>query len=542
MRLFAAFCLLLASADAAAIDTILHNGKVWTGDAAQPTATAIAIDKGRIVAVGDDATILKLATGDSQRIDLKGLRVVPGLNDAHVHLGASPPSTRLELPFPESTSAQVQAALVAQPADGDGWITGDIGATVWNDPSWHQSRLDSLHPTRPVMLQMFTGHGLLLNSAAQRALAIDPAIAVPGGWYGKTATGAFDGRVYEYAQWRNTTQRPPLPDDVETASLQQYTQATQRWGTTSLQVMTWVAPERFVGLWKDSGARSRLRLIRFPTPAAHGDAVISDTLPKRPAGAAHVTVSGTKWIIDGTPVDQAAPLRAPYPDTGAKGRLNFDRVQIEAMLREAVARDDQVLLHVAGDVAAITVMDAMEAIASPTQWRARRLRFEHGEGLAPDLLARAATFGIVVVQNPSHFAVPEEHPYTSLVRARGFSPLSGLLDAGLPLALGSDGPPNPWLNLMFAIAPASRPDQALTREQALRAYTAGSAFAEFSEQEKGTLAVGYAADFAVLSQDVLDPALPMQALPGTRSLLTVIDGEIVWRDPAFQPTPPATAP
>src|SRR5690606_20881481 len=102
-----------------------------------------------------------------------------------------------------------------------------------------------------------------------------------------------------------------------------------------------------------------------------------------------------------------------------------------------------------------------------------------------------------------------------------------------PLALGSDGPPNPWLNLMFATAPTTRPGQALTREQALRAYTSGSAYAESTEHEKGKLVAGYLADFAVLSQDVLDPELPTQALPGTRSLLTVVDGGIAWRDPEF---------
>jgi len=100
----------------------------------------------------------------------------------------------------------------------------------------------------------------------------------------------------------------------------------------------------------------------------------------------------------------------------------------------------------------------------------------------------------------------------------------------------------PWLNMMFAVAPASRPEQALTREQALRAYTSGSAYAEFSEHEKGKLARGYLADMAVLSQDVLDDAVPLQALPGTTSLLTMINGEVAWRDPAFQSTPQVTAP
>src|SRR5690606_9568738 len=140
---------------------------------------------------------------------------------------------------------------------------------------------------------------------------------------------------------------------------------------------------------------------------------------------------------------------------------------------------------------------------------------------------RAREFGVVVVQNPSHFTIPS--PFISSVPL-----LSGLVEAGIPLGLGSDGPPNPWLNMQWAGELPASPGQALTREQVLRAYTAGSAFAEFAEGHKGRLAPGWAADFAVLSQDVLDPAVPASALPETRSLLTVIGGQVAWRDPAFR--------
>lgn len=532
MRLVLLLACLSLALPLSAAELLLVNGRIWTGDPDLREASAIAIRDGRIVAVGDEATAAAALPAGTTPIDLGGRRVVPGINDAHVHLGAPPMATFLSLPAPDPGSAEVEAALAAEARDGDGWIMGDIGAAVWNDPAWHQARLDTLQPDRPVMLQVFTGHGTLLNTAAQRALGIDPAVEVPGGWYG-SAEGGFDGRLYEYAQWRNLSLAPPQPDARETKSIQLYVDATLRWGTTSLQAMTWIRPERFVELWRASGAPTRLRLVRLPLPGSFDEPVVADALARHPPGAPRVTIAGTKWIIDGTPVEQAAPLAVPYPDTGATGRLNFDRARIEALLREALAREDQLLLHVSGDVAAATVMDAMEAIAPPGQWRARRLRFEHGDGLTPELLARAAEFGIVVVQNPSHLAMPGDHPFTALVRERRFSPLSDVLEAGLPLALGSDGPPNPWLNMMFALAPTTRPDQALTREQVLRAYTAGSAFAEFAEQEKGRLAPGLLADLAVLSQDVLDPALPLEALPATQSVLTVVDGEIAWRDPAF---------
>ncbi|UWX04320.1 amidohydrolase family protein [Pseudoxanthomonas sp. NC8] len=159
---------MFAAADAAAVDTILHNGRIWTGDPAQPAAAAIAIDDGRIVAIGADVAILRLATDDSQRIDLKGRRVVPGINDAHTHITLGLPSVDIELPR-DAGSAQVREAIAALPTTGDGWITADIGMDVLRDPAMRRGLLDALQPQRPVLLTGWTGHGMLVNSAAQRA-------------------------------------------------------------------------------------------------------------------------------------------------------------------------------------------------------------------------------------------------------------------------------------------------------------------------------------------------------------------------------------
>src|SRR5690606_6636020 len=165
MRLLLACALLLASLPASSADLVLHNGLVWTGDAARPSASALAIGDGRITAVGDDATMLALAGPGTQRIDLQGHRVVPGINDAHVHLGAMPASTGLEPPCPEPDPAQVLDALRAQPRDGEGWITGQVGGQAFADPRLDRRHLDAVQPTRPVMLASWTGHGTILNSA-----------------------------------------------------------------------------------------------------------------------------------------------------------------------------------------------------------------------------------------------------------------------------------------------------------------------------------------------------------------------------------------
>ncbi|MFC7670117.1 amidohydrolase family protein [Hymenobacter humi] len=162
-------------------------------------------------------------------------------------------------------------------------------------------------------------------------------------------------------------------------------------------------------------------------------------------------------------------------------------------------------------------------LADDATWRRKRVRFEHGDGLAPDLQPRAKALGIVVVQNPSHYisAMDRQHGAATQLPA-GFR---SLLEGGVPFALGSDGPSNPFLNILFA-ATLSDPKEALTREQAVRAYTAGAAYAEFQEKEKGTLAPGKLADLAVLSQDIF--TVPLPALPGTVSELTMVGGKVVY--------------
>ncbi|HWS79082.1 MAG TPA: amidohydrolase family protein, partial [Thermomonas sp.] len=421
-------------------------------------------------------------------------------------------------------------ALAGQPKTGDRWITADIGMDVLADPSMRRRQLDALQPERPVVLSGWTGHGALLNSTALAAMGLSPERVPPGGWLGRDARGEADGRVYEYAQWSPRTRLPPRPDRLREV-IATGSGELLKLGVTSIQNMAiGTSLPDFIAAWQNVGTPLRVRAIRTPLARQPGAAPDHLDLPIRDPARPAVTVSGTKWILDGTPMERGAAMHPAYPD-GSHGRLNFSRVEIEALLRESFNRGDQPLLHVSGDATLATVLDAMQSVAAAEAWRALRPRIEHGEGLAPDLVGRARAFGIVLVQNPSHFML--RPPESAFMQAHALQPLASVLKDGIPLALGSDGPPSPWLNMMFAIGPVSRPDQALSREQVLQAYTSGSAFAEFTEGEKGKLAPGYLADLAVLSQDVLDDTLPAQALPATSSLLTMIGGKIAWRDPAF---------
>jgi predicted amidohydrolase YtcJ len=164
-----------------------------------------------------------------------------------------------------------------------------------------------------------------------------------------------------------------------------------------------------------------------------------------------------------------------------------------------------------------TVLKEMQNITG-VNWPAERVRIEHADGLLPEFDTQARNLGVVAVLNPSHFFA------RSLFPAGQFSRAKSLLTAGIPIAIGSDGPLNPWLNVMLAVNRRDIQSEALTREEAVAAYTLGSAFAE-KQPDKGMLAPGKLADLAVLSQDIF--TVPVTALPDTRSLVTIIGGKIM---------------
>jgi len=254
-----------------------------------------------------------------------------------------------------------------------------------------------------------------------------------------------------------------------------------------------------------------------------------------------VRIAGIKWVLDATPIERDAYMSAPYADRpGWRGRSNYGTANLDAILRATLANDRQPAFHVAGDGQLAELMARMEALAPAGTWQARRVRIEHADGLTPGLLAQARRLGVVIVTNPLHLDPMPDAAGTPMMKARlgeraaDFQPMKSAIAAGVPFAIGSDagGPPaNPFLNMMLAVANPSNPKESLTREQALLAYTSGGAYAEGQEAAKGMIRPGMAADLAVLSQDILE--VPLQTMPGTRSLLTLVDGRAVHADGPF---------
>jgi hypothetical protein len=235
-------------------------------------------------------------------------------------------------------------------------------------------------------------------------------------------------------------------------------------------------------------------------------------------------------MLDGVPIEGTfAPRDDPstMEDFVLHEQLMFPKTELAAMLRESLQDQDQLIVHVVGYPATAAMLDAMRSAGGPVVWARRRVRFEHGDGLTPDLIPRSKAMGIVVVQNPTHFDVAKLNPdLGGVFEKTKTQPLRSLLAAGIPVAFGSDGPTNPFLNIMFASLDPNRPSEAISREQAVVAYTLGSAYAEFAEKQKGSLEPGKLADFAVLSQDIF--TVPSPDLPKTTSVLTLVGGKVIY--------------
>ena len=543
-RLFVAAPLL---AQPQPVTAIYYHGNMLTGAAQGQRATAIAVGPHEIVAVGNDATILRLKQSGTRLFDLKGAFVMPGINDAHVHM-AYAGQNKLAVDLTGSTSltdmlnrvrAAAEHALPGQWLLGGGW-----DHTLWTGQTLPTRQdLDTVSRGHPAFFIRVDGHIAVANSAALALSGVtNQTPNPPGSQFDHDAHGELTGIVRE-SRALDLIQRhipPPTPEMRKQAILLALDDAAAN-GVTSVQDnSSWDDFLVYQQLEREGRLKVRItEWLRFDDPVT----LLEAHRAAQPATDRMLRTGMLKGFMDGSLGSRTAALLAPYADDpGNSGLPRYQQAQLDAMTKERVAAGFQVGFHAIGDRAVEMALNAFAAAAKDTQdFPARRERIEHSQVVEPQDLSRYKALGVVASMQPSHLLTDMNWAQARLgpQRARHAYSWKAFLDAGVPLAFGTDYPVepiNPFRGIYAGVTRSNEagtrsyfPQDRLTISQVLFAYTQGSAYAEFSDIYKGRLAPGYVADFIVLDRDLT--TVPAPEILKTRVMRTVVDGRTVYQAP-----------
>ncbi len=549
LRALLLLALLPAALAAQPADLVLVNGRIHTLDAARPGATAVAVRDGRIIFVGDDAGAAPLRADAKRVIDLAGATVVPGLNDAHLHLeGIGVRELSFDL---EGTSgvADLQAKLAARVATTapKTWLVG----RGWIETHWPEKRfptrmdLDAVAPDLPVALVRADGHALVANSLALRLAGVTADTPSPsGGEILKDAAGEPTGVLVDHAM-RLVLRLVPPPTAEETERA--FIVAAERevkldWTGVQIAGQSYENAELLRRLVAEG--KVKLRIFDAVSGADGSARKLLAAGPVLGESAGRYTRRGVKLYMDGALGSRGAALLAPYADYDSTGLLLQEPEKFAAFLLEALRAGIQVQTHAIGDRGNRVVLDAYEQAFAQVPAAERRVadprwRIEHAQVIHPDDLPRFARLGVIASMQPSHaigdlFFAPARLGKERLAGAYAWQ---SLLRSGAVIAAGSDAPVErgePMIEFYAAVARRSldgfanedwRLEERMTREQALRALTLDAAYATFEEQDRGSIEVGKWADLTVLSADIM--TIPEPEILRTRCLYTIVGGEIV---------------
>ena len=528
-------------------DLVIVNATVRTMDPRTPVAEALAIVGNRIVAVGSTDEIRPLAGAGTRVIDAGGRLVLPGFNDAHVHFlsgGFSLSSVDLRDAKSPEEMARRLAEFAAKLPKGR-WITGGS----WDHENWPgaplptRQMIDAATPDHPVLVSRLDGHMSLANSLALRLANVtkdtpDP----PGGLIVRDpATGEPTGVLKDAAEGLVERVIPPKTFEEKHAAAIAATNYAAQLGVTSLADMSSGAD---VGIYQYMLERGELKTRIYAIRSIMSWDVLAKAGVRAAFGCDMLRIGGLKGFSDGSLGSSTALFFEPYTDEPGTRGLLFDQMLPEGAMLERVLGADkaglQVLIHAIGDEANARILDIYREVAERNGPRDRRFRIEHAQHLRPEDAARFGRQGVIASMQPYHAADDGRWcgKRIGTERSKGAYAFRTLLDGGAVLAFGSDwtvAPLNPLTGIKAAVTRQTLdgrhpdgwiPEQKLTVEEAVRAYTVGSAYAEFAEDRKGTLVPGKLADLVMLDRDIfeIDPATIDQA----RVVLTVVDGKVVW--------------
>jgi predicted amidohydrolase YtcJ len=540
-----------AVAKSVTADLVLHNGKLWTVDKSRPEVEALAVWRGRILAVGNNADLKPLIGPDTKVIDLQKRRVLPGFHDSHVHvLNAGLGLSRVEL---RDAKDEAEFGRRLREFDKklprDRWLLGgnwDHDRTFGGQLPTAQL-LDKYVPDRPAFLRRYDGHMALVNTRALKLAGINARTLDPTGGviYRKDGTKEPTGLLRDKAMGLVTV-LIPAPSQSEIAeAVQAALDELRRHGVTSVQDMDGSSAEvrrgllrLFQHLARTGRLTCRVRLY-WPMGAQSGLAQVGVEIG---FGDEWVQIGSLKDFIDGSLGSSTAKMFAPYlnePDSTGIFLKPLSRLRDDVLVADRAGLG--VAVHAIGDRGNTELLDIFAEVIKKNGPRDRRFRIEHAQHLRPDDYRRFADLDVVASMQPFH-AIDDGRWAEGRIgpkRCASSYAFRSLLDAGAKLAFGSDWPVAPINPLLGIDAAVNRrtldgkhpsgwfPEQRISVAEAIEAYTLTSAYAAFQEKELGTLEPGKLADLVVLSRDILDPS-ERDNIARTEVLMTVVGGRVVY--------------
>ena len=534
---------LAAVVKAEAADLVLQGGVIFTLDDARPRATALAVTRGRIVAVGADADVKPLVGRGTRVIDLAGRAVVPGLTDAHVHVeGLGTALERLDLVGAASLEdALARVAEASRKLPAGEWLMG----RSWDQNDWPGKQfptaadLDRVLGGRPAYLVRVDGHAAWASSAALQRAGVSAATADPdGGRILRDAGGAPAGVLVDKAMALVSSIIPEPPREVRKRRLAAGLRACARAGLTSVHDAG--VPLSTVDLYKELLAEGTLATRVYVMLRADDFLAAPPSLaPEIGLGDGRLTVRAIKVVADGALGSRGALLQAPYSDEpGTRGLATIEPEKLKTVLQRALAQGFQVNTHAIGDAANRSVLDAYQAAFGDGGGARHRFRIEHAQVLAPADVPRFKALGVIPSMQPTHCTSDMYWAGDRLgpERAKGAYLWKTFLAQGVPVAGGSDAPVEKIDVLPGLYAAVTRqdakgwpeggwhPEERVTIAEALTMFAKSAAFAAFEENERGTIAPGARADLTVFTRDVTVVA-PAEILT-TGVAMTVVGGEV----------------
>ncbi|OLC04556.1 MAG: hypothetical protein AUH78_21720 [Gemmatimonadetes bacterium 13_1_40CM_4_69_8] len=541
-------CLSLAACGQPA-DIVIRGGMVWTGlssGAAQPGAVAIA--EGKILAVGDSAAIARYLGSHTRVIRADGGLVIPGLADGHTHfIGGGFQLASVDLRSAATPQEFVRRlreyARTLKPGQ---WITGgDWDHTLWpGQPLPRHEWIDSVTPRNPVFVSRLDGHEALANAAAMKAAGITKDTPTPAG--GEILRDPKSGEpigIFKDQALDLIGRAEPDP------SLEQRDSALAR-ALAHAASLGVTATAHMAASWADLATYRRLeqagRLtmrVALYLPLEEWRAV-ADTIRRTGPGDDWVRIGGLKGFADGSAGSRTAAFFEPYADsTGYAGLLQHPPQDLATWIGNADSVGLQVAVHAIGDRANALILSIYDSVTKAHGRRDRRFRVEHAQHLRPQEIPVFGTLGVIPSMQPYH-AIDDGRwveKRIGPVRIRTTYAFRTLLDTGAKLAFGSDwtvAPLDPIAGVYAAVTRRTLdgknpngwvPEQRVTVGEALRAYTAGNAYATFDDKTRGALAPGYDADVVVIDRNLF--TMPAESINTARVAVTIVGGKVVYEKP-----------